>query len=143
MRRRFGSRRRRGQGEGRDAPIDAAKWLARIAADASVPVGPLEAVDVQDLPESFAIVGRDSSARGKSVYVAFSPRSGGDALLAAILTGLSVGSSAKASSNEILALAPQWNVASRRRLSLIGPELPFRIRPLEAPSLLEAGSFHG
>jgi len=136
MRRRFGrGRRTRGSSDSKGAPIDAERWFERLIGEGIVNVQALEAVSADDVPASFAVVGRGERENGEPVLVGFAPSHGGDAALAV----LAVAQRLAAEGNfegEALAVAPQWSIAARRRLALVG-ELPFRFRALAASSLGE------
>jgi len=96
----------------------------------------LEALEHEDIPSSLAVVGRaaepDSEAAGTVAVV--SPRSAGDALLAALATGARLAQE-ESFTGQVAVVAPEWSVAARRRLALIRAELPYSLRPLELPSL--------
>lgn len=111
MRGRFGRRRRRDDASGTKAVIEP-RWLERVAAGL-VPVEALEQLQWSDVPDSFALVGAGSTADGGRALVAVSPRSGGDALLAALVAA----SREAGSGTGVWAVSPAWNAVSRRRLS--------------------------
>lgn len=118
MRRRFGRGRRRNGNEGRGAPIDAETWLPRLVEAGCVPVVRLEAVELEDVPSSFAILGEGRREDGGVVRVGFAPQSGADAALALLaLEARRRDEGAEAA--ERLAVAPDWSVAARRRLALL------------------------
>jgi hypothetical protein len=136
MRRRFGrGRRGRGGSEARNAPIDAARWFERLTAQQVVPVTHLEPVEVDGVPASFAVLGLGESEDGGRVLVGFAPRHGGDAALAAWAHGQRLAAE-EGFDGEVFAVAPQWSVAARQRLSLLG-EPPFAFRALAATALDE------
>ncbi len=137
MIRRFIGRRRRGWRGGRDGNIDAARWFQKIADDPAILLPELEPVEVPDLPADFAVAGKGVDADGTPVRVSFSPNSGGDAWLGAVIIGMDIVASG-ASAGEILAVAPSWNAAARQRLSLASG-LGFTIRGVEATSLRAPG----
>jgi hypothetical protein len=115
---RFG-RRRRGE-DGRGAPIDAS-WLERAAA--ALAAGEARRIETEDVPPSFALVGVASGDGERRTLIAVSPRSGGDALFAALAAELWP----EAAGAEVVAAASRFDAASRRRLgALRGP-----IRTLE------------
>ncbi len=125
MRRRFG--RKRG-GDGR-SPIDAGSVLARIAEAGLVPAGELSPLELEGIPASFAAVGR-AEADGSAFVVAFSPRSGANAVLAALAAGVEqLGEGGTA-----YAVAPVWGPADRRVLALAAPR-SFSLESREAPAL--------
>ena len=137
MIRRFMGRRRQGWRGGRDGNIDAARWFRKIADDPAILLPELEPVEVPDLPADFAVAGKGVGADGTPVRVSFSPNSGGDAWLGAVIIGMDIAASG-ASAGEILAVAPSWNAAARQRLSLASG-LGFTIRGVEATSLRAPG----
>ncbi len=151
MRRRFGRRRGRSSAAGRGTPIDAARWLTRIIEDGVVAASRLEPLEEPGVPDHFAAVGRGEAQDGTPLVVAFAPRSGGDAVLAALALASRVAAEADGSegtdesaptspatatgfAGEVIAVAPQWSTAARRRLGQLG-ELPFRFRAIAASSL--------
>ena len=95
MIRRFIGRRRRGWRGGRDGSIDAARWFRKIADDPAIPLPELEPVEVPDLPGDFAVAGKGVDPDGKPIRVAFSPNSGGDAWLGAVIVGMDIVASGK------------------------------------------------
>jgi hypothetical protein len=136
MRRRFGrGRRTRAPSESKSAPIDAAHWFGRLIDEGIVGVQGLEPVSADDLPASFAVVGSGEREGGEPVLVGFSPSHGGDAMLAALAVAQRLAEE-DGFEGEALAVAPQWSIAARRRLALVG-DLPFRFRALAASSLDE------
>jgi hypothetical protein len=109
---RFGRRRR--PDDGRGAAIDES-WLGRAAAALSA--GEVRRVEVEDVAASFALVGLAGEGE-RRFLIAVSPRSGGDALLAAVAAQ----AREEAAGAEAVAAAPHFDVASRRRLgALRGP----------------------
>src|SRR5262245_31051213 len=126
-----------GSGESRGAPIDAARWFERIVAEGVLPVSGLEKVAADDVPESFAVLGTGSTEEGGTLLVGFSPRSGGDAALATLSHAQRL-LGEQGFTGESVALAPDWSIASRRRLELLrAPAL--RFRAMAASSLAEDG----
>jgi hypothetical protein len=87
MRRRFGRRRRRPEG-GRSAPIEA-HWLERISASETIAVTSLERLRYDDVADSFALTAVGRGAEGEKCLVGFAPKSGGDALLGALVAARS------------------------------------------------------
>jgi len=126
MRRRFGRRRRRSAG-GRSAPIEA-HWLERISASETIAVTSLERLRYDDVPDSFALIAVGQGAEGGRSLVGFAPKSGGDALLAALVAAARDGAG---DATRAIAVSPTWDVASRRRLGTLGPTQV----PLEAVML--------
>lgn len=138
MRSRFGrGRRGRGTGERRDEPIDAGRWFERLTQEGHVPTSALQTVDVEGVPDHFAAVGVGQTDTGERLVVAFAPKHGGDAALAALAHAHQL-CETEGFAGQVLAVAPQWSIAARRRLSLLG-EVPFRFRALAVSSLDEAG----
>ncbi len=110
---RFGRRRR--HEEGREAPIDPSV-LERAAA--ALAAGELRRLELPDVPSSFALLGLASGEGERRFLIAVSSRSGGDALLAAIAAQ----GRDEAAGAELVAAAPRFDAASRRRLgALRGP----------------------
>ncbi|MCH2185754.1 hypothetical protein MK280_07775 [Myxococcota bacterium] len=97
-----------------------------------------EPLEHEDVPSSLAVVGRateaDPEADGSIAVV--SPKSAGDALLAALATGARLAEE-DSFSGQVVVVAPEWSVAARRRLALIRAELPYSLRPMELPGLSE------
>jgi hypothetical protein len=106
--------------------------LTRIRDEGVVAAESLTPVSSEEVPESFAALGTGQSPDGKALVVAFAPRHGGDAALAAIGHALAQSDF----DGEAVAIAPQWTGAARRRLSLLGA-LPFPFRALAASGLGE------
>jgi hypothetical protein len=140
MRRRFGRGRKPtgGAGERKAAGIDAARWLERLTAEGHVPVATLEAVEVDGVPDHFAVVGRGETETGTTVLVGFSPRHGGDAALAVLAEAQRLAASEEGFSGEAIAVAPEWSIAARRRLALVGT-LPYRFRAVGISALGDDG----
>jgi hypothetical protein len=133
--RRF-SRKRRG---GSANSIDAKEWFGRLGEEGSVAATDLEILSHEEIPASYAAVGRGADAAGAPYVVCFSPTDGGNALLAALATGTRLAAD-EAYEGTVLAVSPQWSLAARRRLGLVRADLPFDLRTLAVPSLGEAGS---
>ena len=64
MRRRFGGRRRRGAGEGREAPIDAERWLSRIVEEGLVAVPSLDPMESEGVDSAYAALGKGEGQSG-------------------------------------------------------------------------------
>ena len=80
MMRRFSRRRRGGAG---DAEINGESLFARMLDEGLLDLARLEVLPadaVEDVPTSYAAVGRGEDKNGTSVIVSFAPRSAGDAL---------------------------------------------------------------
>jgi hypothetical protein len=115
MRRRFGRRRRRSD-DGRGAPIEA-HWLERISESEVTAVSSLERLRYEDVPDSFALTAVGRGADGERCLVGFAPKSGGDALLGALVATARDGGGG---ATRALAVSPVWDGASRRRLAALG-----------------------
>lgn len=140
MRRRFG--RGRGQspaGDGRHAAIDAAAIMTRIA-ESGLVATPLEPLSLEGVSDGFAALGAGSGEAGE-LLVAYSPRSGSQALLAL----LALAASREGFEGSAVAVAPEWSPAARRLLGLVTPRA-YALRALAAPQLepqrgsIEAGA---
>jgi len=107
---RFGRRRR--TEEGRGSPIDPS-WLERAAS--VLGTGEVQRLDLPELPPSFALLGVTSGEGGRRTLLAVNPRSGGDALLAALAVELRP----EAAGADVVAAAPRFDAASRRRLGAL------------------------
>jgi hypothetical protein len=123
------------RGEGRAAPIDAGRWLGRIVGDGIVAASSLEPAQAEGVPDTFAALGTGEAQDGTPLVVGFSPREGGDAVLAALALGTLLAEEGDFQ-GEVIAVAPQWSAAARRRLGLVG-ELPFSFRAIAATSLAD------
>jgi hypothetical protein len=134
MRRRFGRRRwgvgggGNGGDDGSGRSLDAAQELARVLRLGLVPADALEPVDGDEIPATLAVVGTGTSRDGEALVVGVAP-SGGDAWLAA----LAVATRIEGFSGSVIAIAPSWPVAARRRLGLL------RATPFGVHARLEAG----
>jgi len=137
MRRRFGrGRKPRGKGDSRTAPIDATRVFERIVAAGIVAADALEPVSADDIAPDFAAVGV-AERDGRKVVVGYAPHNAGDAALAtvAVAQRLAVDEDFR---GEALAVAPQWSVASRRRLAALGTaSYPFSFRAVANTSLVD------
>jgi len=148
MKRRFGRRRRSGGSDGGGGSTLDTGWLARIVAAGLVPVESLEPVEDEEVPARLALLGRGVDAEGRAVLVAFSPRDGGDALLALAahrrrLAGARPDGGSSAGGEAAAPEAPhrayvvsRFGAAARRRLAFLG-ELDLAVEPVEAGRLLE------
>ncbi len=134
IRRRFGRRRRGGDGGGQSA-LDAERWLPRLSEAGVLPAGELENAAVSDVPGSFAVTGRGGAGADAFVF-GFSPTSAADALLATL--ALATESGETPFTGEAFALAPDWTSLARQRISLLG-ELSFNLRCLAVPGLSDEG----
>ncbi len=138
MRRRFGRGRRGKVGaEARGGRIDAARSLERIAAEGVVPARSLEPVADEGVPDDFAALGRGETEAGTPVLVGFSPSNGADAALAVLALAQRLAADGSFE-GEAIAVAPQWSIAARRRIALVG-ETPFRFSAVAATALAENG----
>ena len=73
----------------------------------------LEPVDGDEIPATLAVVGTGTSRDGEALVVGVAP-SGGDAWLAA----LAVATRIEGFAGSVIAIAPSWPVAARRRETL-------------------------
>jgi len=134
MRRRFGrGRTSKTGGEGARAPIDAQRALDRIVAAGIVPVDALTPASVEGIPDDFAVLGTGETGGRERVAVGFAPEEGGDAALATLAFAQRLAAE-DGFAGDALAVAPQWSIASRRRLALVG-DVPFRFRAVAASAL--------
>jgi hypothetical protein len=91
-----------------------------------------------EFPASYAVIGSGEDENGGKVLVSFAPRSAGDALLSGLIVASKLAEAETDSfAGELIVVAPQWNVAARRRLGLVGPQ-PYRVRAVAAPSLSDS-----
>ena len=132
------SRRRRGGASKNNGPnpLDASLWLGRLSQSQALGEVVLEALEHEDVPSSLAVVGRaaESDAEAAATVAVVSPKSAGDALLAALATGARLAQE-DSFTGQVAVVAPEWTVAARRRLALIRAELPYSLRPIALPSL--------
>ena len=138
MRRRFGRGRRGRQNDGAKAAIDAGPWLEKIAAEGISGASTLTPLDLSDIPETFAILGSGETDDGKQVLVGFSPDHGGNAALAVLAHARRLHAD-EGFAGEVFAIAPQWSIAARRWLPLLG-ETPFPFHAVAVSSLAEKGA---
>ena len=134
MMRRFSRKRRGDRGKKSSEVIDAGRWLPKIEESGSVPVSKLEVISHDSVSDRIAVVGRGAGESGEAAIVAFSPTNAGDALLAALATGVRLAAE-ETFTGEVFAVAPNWSIEARRRLGLVRVELPFKLRPTRAPEL--------
>ena len=134
MMKRF-SRKRRGEGGGRNAAIDAGEWLPKIVEQGIVETETLEVWADAGVPESVAAIGRGARTDGSTVIVAFSPNSATEAILGG-LAAAQQAAEADSFTGELLIVAPQWPAGARRVLGLIG-RTPYTVEPVAAPGLTE------
>ena len=116
MRRRFG-RGRRGARPGADgarSPIDAERWLGRLREDKIVEAAELVPLDGDEVPDSFAVVGRGRDEAGQALLVGFAPRDGGAAALATLAVARRLAEE-EGFAGEAIAVAPQWDGRSPTR----------------------------
>ena len=133
MRRRFGrGRRRENESDGKRAPIDARLWLTRVVDAKLVDAAGLDPATIDGISDRFAALGVGQRSDGRRVFVAVSPNSGGDAVLAAL--AFAGQQPADAESGELIAISPNWSSASRRLLSVVRPP-PAGFRAIGAPAL--------
>ena len=139
MRRGFGRGRRgrSGSGDARRGAIDAAQAFEKIAAAGISGIPALDSLVREDVPTSFAVVGAGTREDGSEVIVAYAPRHGGDAALAALACAAGR-TTADGRAAEVVAIAPQWSIAARRRLALLSGGA-LRVRAIAEPSLSDDG----
>jgi len=135
MRRRFGRGRKRPEG-GSFEPIDASHWLGRLSESGVVGAEALEPVELEGLPGHFAVLGRAAGEGARDRMVGFSPERGSDAVLA-VLAWAARAKREGGPEAELLAVAPDWVAADRRRLALLVPALPLDC--VSASALAEGG----
>lgn len=134
MRRRFGRRRwgvgggGNGGDDGSGRSLDAAQELARVLRLGLVPADSLEPADGDEIPSTLAVVGTGTSRDGEALVVGVAP-AGGDAWLAA----LAVATRVEGFAGSVIAIAPSWSIAARRRLGLL------RATPFGVHARIEAG----
>ena len=136
MMRRFSRRRRGGANE---VAINAERWFARMLEEGVLDLASLEALpeeSIPDVPNNYAVVGSGEDKNGGKVLVSFAPRSAGDALLGGLIVA-SKQAEEEGFSGELIVVAPQWNLAARRRLGLVTPT-GYRLRAMSVPSLSES-----
>jgi hypothetical protein len=138
MKRRFGRGRKTNPGKSKSAPIDAARYFERIAAEEIVAAKSLAPITSDEIPEHFAVVAEGESERGGRLVVAFAPRNGGDAALAGLAHAKSLASDGEFD-GEVIAVCPQWSIAARQRLGLLAPQ-GFGFRAVAASSLADGES---
>lgn len=133
MRHRFGRGRRRGSGDG-GTSVDAQRGLERIVEAGIVPVEALEPANRDDIPAEFAILGTGGS-EDQPMVVGFSVADGGNAALATLALAQQLADQ-NGFAGLALAVAPQWSIAARRRLALVG-DVPFQFRAVAASALAD------
>ncbi|MFP8880413.1 MAG: hypothetical protein VCE43_13640, partial [Myxococcota bacterium] len=120
MRRRFGrGRRSRSSGGSRTTSIDAARVFGKIIEAKLVTTESLEPVSSDEIPDHYAAVGVGESEGGRKLIVAFAPDHGGDAALAGLAHAQTL-AAGDGFDGEVIAVCPQWSIAARRRLALLG-----------------------
>ncbi len=136
MRRRFGrGRKSRTTGGSRAKDIDAASVFARIIEAKLVPTEALEPVASDDIPDNYAMVGVGEGEGGRKLIVAFAPDHGGDAALAGLAHAQFL-AARDGFAGEVIAVCPQWSIAARRRLALLG-QGTFSFRAIAASALAD------
>lgn len=136
MMRRFSRRRRGGAG---DVAISGETWFARMLEQGILELRSLEVLpeaQTSEVSPSYAAIGGGEDEKGEQVLVSFAPRSAGDALLGGLVVASRLAEEADFS-GELIVVAPQWTLAARRRLGLVGPKR-YRVRALSAPSLSDS-----
>jgi len=135
MRRRFGRGRRNQSGKSKTPAIDVARCFERMTAERIVAAESLTPVPIDEIPEHFAAVAEGESEEGDRLVVAFAPRHGGDAALAALAHAKSLAADA-GFDGEVFAVCPQWTIAARQRLAMLATQ-EIDLRALGASSLAE------
>jgi hypothetical protein len=106
--------------------------LQRVASSDLTDAEAFEPLSLDGVPESYAALGSGEGKEGVVVLVAASPRSGCDAVLAALVLGSWHGSGARRA--ELLAVSPRWPGAARKLLSVLRTDAgPLRGVELAAP----------
>ncbi len=119
------------------ATIDAERWLTRIKEDGLLGLEELEVDAETPVPGHVAAIGKGRRADGAEVIVSFAPRYAGDALLGGLAAAGARAGEDGGFTGEVIAVAPQWTGAARRRLALLRDELPFTVTAVTASSLEE------
>ena len=118
MRRRFGRRRWRGDGDEGRGRIDAS-WLAKVADAGLSSAASLEPMEIEGVPDTLCVVGSGTREDGSRVVVAVAPSAGADALLGGALAALRLGSGSGAAA-EVVAVSQVWEAADRRPPPALG-----------------------
>ncbi len=136
MRRRFGrGRKGRSSGGSRTTSIDAARIFEKIVEAKLVSTESLEPVNSEAFPDTYAAVGVGEGEGGRKLVVAFSPDHGGDAALAGLAHAQALAAS-EGFNGDVIAVCPQWSIAARRRLALLG-QGDFSFRAIAASALAD------
>ena len=113
MRRRFGrGRKRTGTAGEKGTPLDAALWMGRISESGLTDGGALAPLALPGVSQEAAVLGETDDG---GLLVGYSPRGGGEALFAV----LALASSRAEFAGTVIAIAPEWSTAARRRLALV------------------------
>jgi hypothetical protein len=132
MMKRF-SRRRRSGGDKSKGANGATEWLPKLVEAGIVDTTSLEAWTECGIPSTIATIGRGTRGDGTDVIVAFSARSGSEALLAG-LSATAMASEKKPFTGALLLVAPQWTTGARRLLALLGRS-SYAVEAMSAPGL--------
>ena len=135
--RRFSRKRRGGNRESGDRPLDGAHWLGRLQEAQALGEVEFEVMAETDVPAHLAVVARGTGEEGSSKLLCFSPVEAADALMAALAVGVKLAEE-ESFSGEILVMAPKWSIRARRRLGLVRAELPFSLTTRSVPALKES-----
>ena len=138
MRRRFGRGRRTGRGtDGGRSAIDAERWLTRLREDEIVAASELAPLEGDEVPDTFAAVGRGKTEGDAPLLVGFAPQNGGDAALAVLAVARRL-MEEESFSGQAIAVAPQWDASARGLLGMIGePAAGLQFRAIPASALDE------
>jgi hypothetical protein len=136
MRRRFGRRRSGGAEPGREA-VDP-RALERAVELGLLELRSLEPVGAEDIPGSFAAFAFGEGPEGRRHLAGFAPHDASDALLASASLALRLREQS-GFDGDVIAVAPRWDDASRRLLSVLEQSSPLALRAVEAPALAGAG----
>lgn len=133
FKRRFGRHRRSGP-----PGIDAELWMKRIQESGLLPLKSLTPCPADGVPSYLAATGTGEFENGEKVVIGFAPRTGGDAWLAAMALATQI-HVAGGFAGQVIAIAPQWYIPGRKRLTLLG-NTPFQCRAIAAPTLAEGNA---
>jgi hypothetical protein len=118
--------------------MDAGHWLGRLQEAGVVSARSLEPLTLEGVAGWQVVLGRGERDDGRPLVVAFAPRSGADAVLAALAAGAACSAEGSFQNGVALAVTPVWGTLARRRLALAAPRsFAFEVRA--APALSENG----
>ena len=131
MMKRF-ARRRRGAAEAKK-DSGGADVLPKLLEKGIVEATSLEPWAEPEVPSRLALIGQGERADGTKILVAFSPKSGTEALLGGLFAA-QYAAEKTGFNGPVHVVTPQWSAGARRSLGLLG-RLPYAIEPIEAPAL--------